>query len=105
MKVNIQVNNNKLILDDVDPQETIEAIKDLLFGKFKDTVSAPLPDNPLIHSYLTIHHLRLLYKGKQLPKLSTLQEHGYKEDDTLLLFISQKQQEDPQDDKNEIVRT
>lgn len=42
--------------------------------------------------------------GKQLPKLSTLSEHAFKDDDTVLLYISQNKQEDPQDDKNEMVK-
>jgi Ubiquitin family len=102
MKVNVLLNTNKVTLEDIEPHETIEAIKDIIFEKFKD-VSAPLPDNPLAHTYLTTNHLRLLYKGKQLPNLSTLYEQDFKDDDTVLLFVSQKQQEDPQDDKNEIV--
>lgn len=99
------IHTNKFTLDEIDPCETIEAIKDNIYEnlvKSKD-VPVPNPENPNAHTYVTTNHLRLLYKGKQLPKLSTLKEHGFKDDDTLLLFVSQNQQEDPQDDKNEIV--
>jgi hypothetical protein len=105
MKVNVLVNTNKFTLEEIDPCETVEAIKALIFERLRDVSAPSTPDNPLSHTYLSVNHLRLLYKGKQLPKLSSLSEHSFKDEDTVLLYISQNKQEDPQDDKNEMVRT
>ncbi len=104
MKVNVQVNGtaSKLSIDDIDGRETVETIKTILYDRFKD-VSAEDPSNPLARTYLTINHLRLLYKGKQLPRLGTLDEQQFTDGDTILLFVSNKGPEDHQDDTPEQV--